>query len=74
MFMLRQHPEEDISQCDSFLFSFFFSSETEQLSQLAVELVTRLEMLIVRHARCHLAQQAAHDSPRRCLRVTCPVG
>lgn len=57
----------------SFFFSFFFSWETELPPRLAVELVTQLEMLIVRHARCHLGQRAAHDSPRRCLRVTRPV-
>lgn len=52
----------------------FFSCETELPPRLAVELVTRLEMLIVRHTRCHLGQRAALDSPRRCLRVIRPVG
>lgn len=52
----------------------FFQLETELPPRLAVELVTRLEMLIVRHTRCHLSQRAALDSPRRCLRVIRPVG
>lgn len=52
----------------------FFQLETELPPWLAVELVTRLEMLIVRHTRCHLSQRAALDSPRRCLRVIRPVG
>lgn len=68
MFTLRQRPEQEISQCDglqlSFSLSFFlFSCEAELRPGLAVELVTQLEMLIVRHARCHLGQRQPPPVP-----------
>lgn len=61
MFTPRRRPEEDISQRDDV--QVFFSSETELPPRLAVELVTRLEMLIVRHARCHLGQRGRARQP-----------